>query len=161
MAEIEVRRGAVADVESVWPLWASMVEHHRVVAGDDWPVRSAEAAWAIRREQYVGWLDDGSGTLLLATTEAGLIGYAVLQIQSSGATWDLGPSIGELESLAVAPEARGAGVGHRLMDECRALLREHGVEYWTVGVVEVNEDAVRLYLREGFRPYYRQLLGPV
>jgi ribosomal protein S18 acetylase RimI-like enzyme len=42
---------------------------------------------------------------------------------SAGATWDLGPSVGELESLAVAPEGRRAGIGHRLIDECRALLR--------------------------------------
>lgn len=158
---IEIRRGEVGDVAAVWPLWAGMVEHHRAVAGDDWPVRTAEAAWAIRREQYVGWLEDGSGTLLLATDDDELVGYAMLQVQTSGATWDLGASIGELESLAVAPEARGAGVGHRLMEECRALLREAGIEYWTVGVVEVNEGAVRLYEREGFRPFYRQMLGSV
>ncbi|GAA1624431.1 hypothetical protein GCM10009744_09870 [Kribbella alba] len=158
---LAVKQGSVADVGSVWPLWASMVEHHRAVAGEDWPVRTAEAAWAIRREQYVGWLTDGSGTLLLATTDAGLVGYAMLQIQPSGASWDLGPSIGELESLAVVPEARGQGVGHRLMGECRKLLRERGIDHWTVGVVEANEDAVRLYLREGFKPYYRQLLGRV
>ncbi|WP_158294043.1 hypothetical protein [Kribbella sp. VKM Ac-2568] len=40
---------------------------HRAVARDDWPVRTAEAAWAIRRERYAGWLENGSGTLLLAT----------------------------------------------------------------------------------------------
>jgi ribosomal protein S18 acetylase RimI-like enzyme len=161
VGEIEVRRGVAADVASLEPLWASMVEHHRAVAGDDWPVRTADAAWAIRREQYAGWLADGSGTLLLATTGERLVGYAMLQVQPPGATWDLGESIGELESLAVAPEARGAGIGHRLMDECRAILRDCGVTYWTVGVVEVNEGAVRLYEREGFRPYYRQLLGRV
>jgi ribosomal protein S18 acetylase RimI-like enzyme len=138
-----------------------MVDHHRVVAGDDWPVRSAQAAWAIRGDQYVGWLTDGSATLLLATTSAGPAGYAMLRIQPSGATWDLGPSVGELESLAVAPEARSAGIGHRLIDECRALLRASQVEYWSVSVVESNEDAVRLYLREGFQPFYRHLLGPV
>jgi hypothetical protein len=28
-----------------------------------------------------------------------------------------------------------------------------------VAGVETNSDAVRLYEREGFRPFYRQLLG--
>jgi hypothetical protein len=30
--EVGVRRGGIADVESLWPLWASMVDHHRAVA---------------------------------------------------------------------------------------------------------------------------------
>jgi ribosomal protein S18 acetylase RimI-like enzyme len=48
-----------------------------------------------------------------------------------------------------------------LMDASRDLLRTHGASYWTVGVVEINTGAVRFYEREGFQPYYRQLLGRI
>jgi ribosomal protein S18 acetylase RimI-like enzyme len=73
----------------------------------------------------------------------------------------LGDEIGELESLSVTAGARGHGVGTMLIDRARALLRERGVRYWSVAVVESNIDAVRLYEREGFQPYYRQLLGKI
>lgn len=91
-AEVEVRRGSAADVEALRPLWVSMVEHHRQVAGDEWPVRGADAAWRIREAQYRGWLADGSRTLFVASAgdPTRPVGYAMLQVHEPGATWDLG-----------------------------------------------------------------------
>lgn len=60
-----------------------------------------------------------------------------------------------------AEEARGAGIGTMLIEACRERLREQGVRYWAVAVVEDNADATRLYERVGFRPFYRQLLAEV
>ena len=158
-----MRRGAADDVESLQPLWVSMVEHHRRVAGDEWPVRDADAAWRIREAEYRGWLADGSGTLFVARADdaASPVGYAMLHIHRPGATWDLGDEVGEVESLAVARDARGGGIGSRLMSACREELKSRSIRYWSVAVVEANEGAVRLYEREGFRPYYRLLLGEV
>lgn len=157
-----VRRGGAADINSLQALWMSMVDHHRAVAGADWPVRPSEAAWRIRREEYRAWLADGSGTLFVAGADADApVGYAMLRMHEPGATWDLGAQVGEVESLAVAADARGAGVGTRLLASCRDELRGRGIRYWSVAVVEANEGAVRLYEREGFRAYYRLLLGEV
>jgi len=77
------------------------------------------------------------------------------------ASWDVGERTGELETLAVAEEVRGAGIGTMLIEACRDRLREQGVRYWAVAVVEDNADATRLYERVGFRPFYRQLLAEV
>jgi ribosomal protein S18 acetylase RimI-like enzyme len=159
--ECRIRRGHVSDVAGLEPLWTSMVDHHRAVAGEEWPVRASAAAWAIRREEYLGWLADGTGTLFVATvgSSAEMVGYAMLHVHPPGATWDLGAEIGEVESLAVAERARGTGVGSSLLDACRGELVSRKIEYWSVAVVEANTAAVRLYEREGFRPYYRLMLG--
>ena len=71
MSGIDVRlvRGTDDDLALVAPLWRSMVEHHRQVAGDGLPVRGADDAWTMRRREYRAWLDDGSGALLLGTGE--------------------------------------------------------------------------------------------
>ena len=152
-------------LDEVGPLFKGMVEHHRVVTGQQWPVRDREQAWQRRRWQYSAWLAGGRAWLLLAVDAASAsraaAGYAMVRLTEPGPTWDLGTSLGELESLAVAEQARGLGVGTKLMDASRDLLRAQGAGYWTVGVVEVNTDAVRLYEREGFQPFYRQLLGRV
>jgi ribosomal protein S18 acetylase RimI-like enzyme len=161
-----VRPAEATDVGRLMPLWISMVEHHRAVAGGQWPVRDAGEAWSIRRRQYLDWLADGSGILFVADPaepagSAEPVGYAMLRLVPSGATWDLGDQIGEVESVAVAAHARSAGVGTGLLAACRDELRRRGITHWAVGVVEANEAAVRFYERAGFRPYYREMLGTV
>ena len=147
----------------VGPLFQGMVEHHRAVTGETWPVRDAQQAWQRRHRQYTAWLAGGRAWLLLAVEAATdgqpAAGYAMVRLTEPGPTLDLGTAVGELESLAVAERARGRGVGTMLMDASRDLLRTHGAGYWSVGVVEANSDAVRLYQREGLQPFYRQLLG--
>ncbi len=153
-------------LDEVGPLFMEMVEHHRKVAGSEWPVREAHDAWTMRRKEYHSWLEAGRCWLLLAVQgkrggDQRAVGYAVVRLSPSGPTWDLGSDIGELESLAVAEDARGAGVGSQLMAVARELMRNQGIAFWLVGVVESNLDAVRFYEREGFRRYYRYLLGDV
>lgn len=159
---VELRR---SEVDRVAPLFKQLVGFHREVVEGAWPVRSAEAAWEHRRGQYLEWLGEGRARMLAAIPAADEtavpVGYAVLAIKPSMASWDVDERIGELETLAVAEAQRGRGIGSMLIEECRRLLREEGITHWAVAVVEVNADATRLYEREGFRPFYRQLLGEV
>lgn len=154
----------VSQVDRVEPLFKGLVGFHREVVEGEWPVRDVDAAWAHRRAEYVEWLGGGRARMLVAVPageEDAPRGYAVLSIKPSSASWDVGERIGELETLAVAEEARGEGIGSLLIETCRELLREQGVTHWGVAVVEVNEGATRLYERVGFRSFYRQLLAEV
>jgi GNAT superfamily N-acetyltransferase len=159
---VELQR---SEVDRVAPLFKQLVEFHREVVEGAWPVRSAEAAWEYRRGQYLQWLGEGSARMLVAVpaTDEGAspVGYAVLSVKPSPASWDVDERIGELETLAVAESERGRGVGSMLIAASRRLLREEGITHWAVAVVEANADATRLYEREGFRPFYRQLLAEV
>jgi ribosomal protein S18 acetylase RimI-like enzyme len=161
----EITALTLAEVDRVEPLWKAMVAHHRAVVGDEWPVRGEQDAWERRRAEYVDWLSTGEGTMLAALPagepESPPLGYAMLLPNRAGATWDLGERVGEIESLSVAPEARGQGVGTALLDAARERFREQGIVFWSVAVVEANAGAVRLYERAGFGPYYRQLLGRI
>jgi GNAT superfamily N-acetyltransferase len=158
----EVRRGGLDELDAVEPLWRAMLEHHGTLTGDEFPMRAPDESWAMRRADYVGWLDDGSGMLLLARAEDAddVLGYAFLRWHPSGPTWDFGTLIGEVESLAVAASARGSGIGMALLDAGRDELRALGIVFWSVDVVESNA-AVRLYERAGFRPNYRKMFGRV
>ncbi len=161
--DLEVRAGTEGDIESLAPLWMGMVEHHRDLVGKEWPVRGSADAWAMRREEYRRWLGDGSGVLLVAW-RAGVaepVGYAFCVLIRSGPTFDFGPERGDVESLAVANDARGTGVGTALLEAAREEFRRRGVSYWAISVVEANADAARLYERVGFRPWTRYLLAPI
>lgn len=159
----EVCFGGPEDVESVAGLWMTMVEHHRAVAAEPWPIRDAQQAWTLRQAQYLGWLADGDGILLLARTSGSAepVGYCFCEMTGIGPTFDLGERIGDVGSLVVAREARGAGVGTALLSACRKELARRGIAYWTIGVVEGNNGALALYERVGFKPFLRELLAPV
>ena len=164
-ATFQIVRLNSSEIDRVEGLWKEMVTYHREVVGEAWPVRTEEDAWERRRVDYAEALGEEGGRMLAAVPDdapgADPLGYAVLTVRASGATWDMGDSVGELESLAVAAEHRGAGIGTALIEACRELLRSEGISYWGVGVVEANTEATKLYQRAGFKSYYRKLKARV
>ena len=66
-------------------------------------------------------------------------------------TWPVGAALAELVSLAVAPEARGQGLGTALMDAVDAELERRGVRDLEVAVMAGNDRALRFYERRGLR----------
>lgn len=56
---------------------------------------------------------------------------------------------GQIDELAVAEDAQGAGIGRDLVSACEEWLRAEGIE---VAFVSVGEGAEGFYSRFGFRP---------
>src|SRR5262249_56991066 len=52
--------------------------------------------------------------------------------------------------LAVAPSARGGGIGALLMQECARRARAAGAEALTLHTTDMMQAAMRLYARLGF-----------
>jgi ribosomal-protein-alanine N-acetyltransferase len=67
----------------------------------------------------------------------------------------LGPE-GEIADIAVAPEARGRGIGGILLDEMLAMLGGEGVRTVYLEVRESNAAARRLYESRSFGPVGRR-----
>jgi GNAT superfamily N-acetyltransferase len=163
MEERRIVELGVGEVDLVEGLWREMLGHHQEVGGDQ-PRRDADESWRMRRAQYVKWLTSGEGMIFLVPgegTEQAPLGYACLRVGPSGPTWDLGETVGDLESLSVAAAARGTGIGTELIEHCRDRLTALGARWWTVSVVTANERATELYEREGFRPYVSYMLAPL
>jgi ribosomal protein S18 acetylase RimI-like enzyme len=72
-------------------------------------------------------------------------------------TWRTGDRVGELESISVLPEDRGAGIGSALLVAVDAEFARLGIDDQVIGVLPGNVDAVRLYERRGFRPTWLYL----
>ena len=70
-----------------------------------------------------------------------VIGFALTFAEAEPAPW--------LESLHVAADLRGHGVGTQLMQATAAELRKRGYNTLRLGVVSGNEAAARLYERLG------------
>lgn len=65
-----------------------------------------------------------------------------------------------MDGIAVAPEARGAGVGTSLLHAICDEARLRGYSAVRLDVIDSNNRARALYEREGFRPVATETTGP-
>jgi GNAT superfamily N-acetyltransferase len=139
-------------VDELEPLWLALHRHHREVSAQ--PVVADDAAsWARRRAWYLEMLAGGDGVVLIAERDGRPVGYAFLHLhEGPDDTWPVDGRWGEVVSLSVIPEERGAGVGSALLDAVDAELDARGVRDLQVAVMAGNADALRLYERRGLRP---------
>jgi ribosomal-protein-alanine N-acetyltransferase len=107
-----------------------IVEIERASFSDPW---SAAAFRSALREERMH--------LVVATTEGVVVGYAIW--------WCVAGEV-ELANLAVAPEARGRGVGGTLLDAAMNDGREEGCDWIHLEVRESNLGGRALYSSRGF-----------
>ena len=95
---------------------------------------------------------DGNSFVLAAVLDDALVGLAAC-FRNTRLKERHRASIG---GMYVAPEARGRGLGARLLDAVVARARQWpGLEQLTLTVVPESAAARRLYLRQGFQPFGR------
>ncbi|GAB97064.1 ribosomal protein S18 acetylase RimI-like enzyme [Kineosphaera limosa] len=160
---IRIERAHARDLTKVKRLWKAMIGDYQQLSDGLWEVREPGEAWARRHQQYLDWINDAGGVVFLAldTDTEEIIGYAALHFVLSGATFDLGESYGEIETLAVLPTERGRGVGAALINACRRELDRREVEYMALETLASNTGALRLYERAGFQPFMVRLVRRV
>ena len=160
--QVEFRRGSLADLPLLEPLWVSVHHHHAQVMPDLAPYVDDRQTWAVRSQLYAELLAKPETVLLLASADGAVIGYGLAHVSPASGTWvadtwQTGDRIGEIESLAVQPDHRGQGVGSRLLTALSAELATAGVRDLVLGVLPGNDAAIRLYQRQGFRPTWTYL----
>jgi ribosomal protein S18 acetylase RimI-like enzyme len=159
---LEVVRGSEADVPSLEPLWVAVHHVHGASMPELAPYVSDEETWRERRALYAELFRKPETFLFLARARGELVGYALGHILGSAEswwsdTWRTGDRVGELESISVLPEHRGAGIGSALLDAVDDEFARLGVDDQVIGVLPGNVDAVRLYERRAFRPTWLYL----
>lgn len=132
---LAIRRATRADVERVAAI-------ERSSFSDPWTPGAFRSA-----------ADESNLLFLVAEHEGTVVGYAV--------SWCVVDQA-ELANLAVASEARGIGIGGRLLDVAISAAREAGCDTMHLEVRESNQAARALYASRGFervgrrRRYYRE-----
>jgi GNAT superfamily N-acetyltransferase len=159
VSDPRIVEGGPERIPDLEPLWRALYEHHREIAEGVAGVRPYDDTWRQRRGQYRRWLEgDTEAVLLVAERDGRVVGYAMLTAGPGAATWDLGDTVVEVETLSVLPEERGSGVGAALMDASRRWAGQRGARTIAVGLAHTNEGAQRFYEREGFTPFYLDMV---
>lgn len=124
-----LRRAAVRD------LAALVAMEQSVFSGDRLSLR-----------QFRRHLESPSADLVVAAGSDGVDGYALLFRRR-------GSLVGRIYSIAVAPAARGQGLGDRLLQRLESIARASGLAEMRLEVRKDNAGAVALYERRGYQRF--------
>ena len=155
--DVSITRAGAEVVDRLRPHWLALHRHHQDVGGERLgPYVDDETSWTACRAMYLRVLSH-DGFALLAERGGELLGYALVAIEPVADTilddtWRTGERIAEIETVYVAPAARGTGIGSALLDRVDEELATAGIADVVIGAVVTNTDAIRLYERRGFRP---------
>jgi GNAT superfamily N-acetyltransferase len=114
------------------------------------------ALWERYRQNILATLAAAQPGTQIVTEAAGrIVGAVLLYPAGSAMARPGGGSITlmwpEVRLLAVAPAARGRGVGAALMKECIRRARLAGAPALTLHTTDIMQEAMRLYERLGFQ----------
>jgi GNAT superfamily N-acetyltransferase len=85
---------------------------------------------------------DGRGAFLVAYLDGRAVGCGAVRRNE--------PGVAEIKRMYVAPEARGRGVGRRMLDELEAVARQLGVRRLVLETGPRQPEALALYRHAGF-----------
>ena len=163
MNEVRVHLAGAERLDEIEAIWLSLLEHHLSLDDPELAsIRAERQTWTDRRSGFERILRNGDGFMCVAEIHERIVGYIVVDVVDSADNWRIaGDRYADLESIAVLPDVRGAGVGTTLMRAAYRRLRVLGVEEMTTQVVIGNEPARHFYEREGLRAWTVNYLGRV
>jgi predicted N-acetyltransferase YhbS len=120
-----------------------------LAAYEEYAARMPPPLWRKYRENIVATLTDpGPALQLVAEDGRAIVGTVLLYPASprddSARLWP------EVRLLAVAPAARGRGIGAALMRECIARTRAAGIAALSLHTTDLMRVAMAMYERMGF-----------
>ena len=150
---------SVVDSGAVDALVASVVELFREDAGRF--DQSIDTTWPVREggDYYPSLVGDPACLLLLATAGDRPVGHLVGKLREPTSLQPVPFAV--LESMRVAPDLRGSGVGGQLVRSFFDWARDRGAQVASVTAYAGNTGAQRFYARHGFAPQSVTLRTPV
>jgi ribosomal protein S18 acetylase RimI-like enzyme len=163
-AAISVVIGQAELIDDLEHVWLSLFDCHKSIGGGGLALVERSASWPNARAFYQRLLADPSAFAVAARRGKRVVGYAAAHVHpGADDTWRTGEGgFGEIDTVAVLPGERGAGLGSQLLDVAEAHFASNGVQAVLLNVMNGNDAAMRFYRRRGMTPvmtmYMR--LGP-
>jgi GNAT superfamily N-acetyltransferase len=153
---IRVRQASLRDYEELCALFDQLDEIHRAARPDMFQPFPPPAR---TREQVAHWLAQAESTVLVAQSEEGVVGLAVLMTRApSGLAGAVPRKVIEVDNLVVRADQRGRKVGRRLLAAAVEWSRQRRATHVEVSVHDFNRDAQRFYENFGFLPSVGRLV---
>lgn len=139
----------------------------RPIAAQEWPMyrdlrlralQDAPDAFGSTYAAEVSKTDDAWAERIAGATSSGKdqVFFALHGDEACGLVWckqsAAEPGMTDLYQMWVAPEVRGLGAGHALLQAALAWARQTGMRQVRLGVTAADSPATRLYRAQGFVP---------
>lgn len=147
---VKVDFGGAELLQDLQPLWEALFAHQFLGEAAGLPVQQQHDSWPLRLAHYERIFDRQPAFVILARQGKKAVGYALAYADEPIEGAGDGPVV-TIESLIVAPEMRGQGLGGWLLEEAEA----EGIDQWgaEVSALEVPANdpaAAEFYGRFGF-----------
>ncbi|HUI27805.1 MAG TPA: GNAT family N-acetyltransferase [Candidatus Kryptonia bacterium] len=146
---VVIRRAEARDAAALGGLGAALVRAHHAFD----PCRFLTPGPRLE-EGYAHFLGtqlaDEDVAVFVAERDGTIIGYVYAGVEPR--SWkELRDAAGFIHDVVVDPDARGTGIGTRLIETAAAWLVTRGVPRVMLWTAEKNQDAQRLFEQLGFR----------
>jgi GNAT superfamily N-acetyltransferase len=149
---------APCDIDRLQPLWLGLHAHHRKMAPRLAPFVGDDASWPNRKRLYQE-ISGGESFGWIAREDGRDLGYLICAKRPMqwNATFAIPATLWELVTLFVVPEARGRGIGAKLLDAMEKYVADQDVHTRLIGAIPDNRGAVALYQARGYVPSWLTL----
>jgi len=145
MANYQIIRASVNDLDIVKPLWEKLNELHESLSSD-FKHLYRQMNWKKRKIQLVNKSANMLVEYAIANNSNQIIAYCISTIDKDN------EKIGEVDSLFVDKEYRKTGIGKQLMNNAINWLMMHKTETQKISVAAGNETVMEFYKQLGFYP---------
>lgn len=144
-----IRPAIRADASRVAALWTAFTAEQAALDPLVAPAPDAAARWTVT---FRDLLDDAASVLLVAEADGALVGFVVAEPHAEAPVYEPAREV-HVGELYVAPEARGQGLGRRLLDAVATWAKGQGAVRLRFGVLHGNAPSRRMVEGWGARPH--------
>lgn len=153
------------EIDELGELWTAIHERHTATAPHLEDVITSvdtEESWRRRRAQYLRWLADPDTLAVLAERDGTDVGYAMVTVRDAQqGSWDRDSRTAVVQTLAVAPEHTGTGVGSGLLEEVRRQVGSRGIRDIELSALATSSEDIHFYEQEGFQPFVTTMVSRI
>lgn len=153
---ITIRRATLKDIPAICTLSQTLFEHERQFT-DEFNMQWSHGKDGVG--YFTKSLKSRSSFILLALQGELVIGYILMKLERI--SWRVYNPMAELSNLSVDPMYRGQGVGTKLFQHAKAILKKRGVKRISVQALSDNTRALKFYETMGFEDFSVVLLMKV
>ncbi len=150
MDNITFRAATAADADILCDFWLALMREHeeldpRLVLSEDAGVR-----W---KNDYLHWIEDKTCNMVVAAGPAGPVGYIRAHRMVELPVFAPVPEV-YIDKVYVIPDARGQGIGKKLVDKISNWAEACGAERVRLRVLKSNTKGIAFWEREGASAFY-------